>query len=485
MSLRLDEVSVRAFVPRDDPVGAVAAELLRRACGKPFIDAVDVAAQALHRLDPGAYWVIRELGVRVSVPASEADPHAQAGRLAAALVAAIERTVRRGPNPDVVRFAGPGEFAASFVRAQLAGAGDAWVYDRVATLRGLRPTDAVVSVAAAVDVPVLEVFAGLVALGGVERLLVAATPGELERLDAALARANPGSEPVPLRLLDIATELAAAVPVLAGLRPSSAAAARLDLLARLIATVPATAALVGAVHAVRPDRPTPAANVVGTALPVPVARRAGASPPVSRSIASDRPWTFVAPGAVAGLMLPDLDELIAAAPPGLALGDASPTAAAIRRDVLATVVGVATDDAAVAVLAGIDPGRSADADAVVAQRAAAASWIADLADDPRWPPHPEDPDWLGDGPAEIVGLAGVVLRRFAARLTGFGRAPAGYLAERVLPAGGTVVAAWDSVQVSLPPAPLQIVLALAGLDTFVVRPRWLDAPITVTHREAA
>ena len=78
-------------------------------------------------------------------------------------------------------------------------------------------------------------------------------------------------------------------------------------------------------------------------------------------------------------------------------------------------------------------------------------------------------------------IANALLRRFAAHLMGFRQASAAYLAERVMPPGGVVVRDGGAISVELPPVPLQIVLTMAGLDTFAVTPRWLDCAVTVTH----
>ena len=113
------------------------------------------------------------------------------------------------------------------------------------------------------------------------------------------------------------------------------------------------------------------------------------------------------------------------------------------------------------------------------------SWTAALAaDDVFGWVHPDDADWFAPLAArheQLVVVARALLRRFAAHLPGFGHAGAAYLAERVLPLGGSVRLDEDAVVVELPRPPLHVLLALAGLDAFTFRCRWLDVPVVVVH----
>jgi hypothetical protein len=58
----------------------------------------------------------------------------------------------------------------------------------------------------------------------------------------------------------------------------------------------------------------------------------------------------------------------------------------------------------------------------------------------------------------------------------------GYLAERFLPAGGIVAETAELVHADLPPAPLSVVLVMAGLDRFTYTVPWLAQEVLVTHR---
>lgn len=477
---RLDEIAIRALVPRDDPVGATAAALLGRACGDPLIGALDTAAEPLRIMDPDAYWVIRTLQVHVAVPVSEDDPAAQAQRIASAVVAAIERLVRRGPDADAVRFSSRADYGAAFVRALMAGAADSWVYQRLATLRRMRPAVALLAVAQTLDVDLLAVFGAFVIGGAVPRLLLSAAEVELAGLDSALCAAAGAAPAVPRRLIAAAREIAGTTPR-DGAQPAfSRPVRRLDLLSRLIPAFGATPQVVAAVWIAVPDpttgTPNRSSGLDAGSVDSTLAAETGDDEP-DRA----RPWMLAAPGAVGFLLLPDLDGLI---PPDSVLSRSTPPAAGIRAAVLAVVLGdaVPADDPALALAAGVDPRAETDPDAQESLLQRLLPWAEDLRADPMlgWS-HARDGDWFSAAPPILAVIANALLRRFAAHLMGFGQASAAYLAERVMPPGGVVVRDGGAISVELPPVPLQIVLTMAGLDTFAATPRWLDCAVTVTH----
>jgi hypothetical protein len=99
-------------------------------------------------------------------------------------------------------------------------------------------------------------------------------------------------------------------------------------------------------------------------------------------------------------------------------------------------------------------------------------------------PAADDVAWLA--PRDDLDLAHCLvaraaLRLLARRLLGFDRSSMAYLVERFLPPGGVVTIAADMLRVELPPAPLQVLLVMAGLDTFAYRVTWLDRDVVVTH----
>jgi hypothetical protein len=90
---------------------------------------------------------------------------------------------------------------------------------------------------------------------------------------------------------------------------------------------------------------------------------------------------------------------------------------------------------------------------------------------------PDDDDELAMGLA-----ARAALRELAGRLPGFGRSSMQYLVERFLPPGGIVAATTERIHAELPAPPLEVILVMAGLDTFSYRVPWLEQEVVVTHR---
>jgi hypothetical protein len=487
----LGSVQVGVFVPRDDPIGASAADRLRRACGEPFAPVLQRAFGRLDGLDPGAFWVIRELRVQVSVPASEPDPLAQAWRIAEAVTDAVERVVRAGPGTNALRFTSRAHYAASLVQAVDAGAAGSWVYDRSGPLRQLRPVPALLSVASSLDVPLLDLIGVLAATPTWRRLLTSSSADEVRRLDAAVRAAADPDVPVPAALMEAARTARAAMM---HLWRSSPSARRLALLAHLAFSFGVTPQVIAAVwraeagplHATERE-PAPVVRIPETITPRPESApgtdgaSAYAMPAVAAPPGDGR--AFSAPGAVAFMLLADLDEML---PPASPLGRRAAAAARLRAEVLRAVLGaaVAAHDPALAVAAGVT--RPAEPDDVEAARTALlaelAPWGRELSGDETlgWR-HPADLDWFATAPPMLGVIANAVFRRFARHLVGFAHAPASYLAERVLPPGGVVVVDATGIWVDLPAPQLQVVLQLACLDSFDVEPRWLDATVTVTH----
>ena len=487
----LGSVQVGVFVPRDDPIGASAAHRLRRACGEPFAPVLQQAFGRLDGLDPGAFWVIRELRVQVSVPASEPDPLAQAWRIAEAVAVAVERVVRAGPGTNALRFTSRAHYAASLVQAMDTGAAGSWVYNRFGALRQLRPVPALLSVASSLDVPLLDLIGVLAATPAWQRLLTSSSADEVRRLDVAVRAVADPDVAVPAALIESART--ARATIMHRWR-SSPSARRLALLAHLASSFEVTSAVIAAVWRAEADpphaterEPAPARRIPKTTAPCPESAPGadGASAHAMQTVVvppgDDR--AFSAPGAVAFMLLADLDELL---PPASPLGRRAPAPARLRAEVLRTVLGVAVaaDDPALAIAAGVT--RPVEPDDFETARAALlaelAPWGRELSGDETlgWR-HPADLDWFATASPALGVIANALFRRFAGHLPGFAGASASYLVERVLPPGGVVVADATAISVDLPAPQLQVVLQLAGLDAFDVQPRWLEASVTVTH----
>lgn len=487
----LGSVQLDVFVPRDDPIGASAADRLRRACGEPFAPVLQRAFGRLDGLDPGTFWVIRELHVQLSVPASEPDPLAQAWRIADAVAVAVERVVRAGPGTNALRFTSRAHYAASLVQAVDAGAAGSWVYSRFGALRQLRPVPALLSVVSSLDVPLLDLIGVLAVTPAWQRLLTSSSADEVRRLDVAVRAAADPAVVVPVALIESARTARAAIM---HRWRSSPSARRLALLAHLAPSFGVTAEVIAAVwraeasppHATERE-PAPIGKIPETTTPHPESApgadgaSAYAMPAVAVPPEDDR--AFSAPGAVAFMLLADLDELLPSASP---LGRRAPTPARLRAEVLGTVLGAAVtaDDPALAIAAGITRPVEPDdfEEARGALLAELAPWVRELSGDETlgWC-HPADLDLFATASPVLGVIANAVFRRFARHLMGFAGASASYLVERVLPPGGVVVVDATTISVDLPPPQLQVVLQLAGLDSFDVQPRWLGASVIVTH----
>lgn len=487
----LGSMDVRALVPRE--LGPPAAERVRRAVAGPLPDALADAFGVLDTVDPGAYWVLRELTVEVTVPASEPDADRQARRIADALAVAVGQVVLRGPSSDAVRFAGRPEYVAAYVRARLSGSGTGWLFERLAAFDALSATDALLAAARAIETDLVDVIAALTrGGGGWQRLVDTATSAAAGRLAAAVGRLADGVAAAPELVAAVAAAEAGRYLPAGGPDPvPDRARESLRLLGDLARTYALTPELVAAVWRA-PARPGPAATAdvpAGAEFTVADSTRdepgsfVGAGPGAEAGLEpGGRASSFASPGAVAFMLLPDLDELLADRPP-LAADD--PAAAAVRAGVLAGVLGPAVPrgDPAVALAAGVvaDPDPEelrALCDGPVA------AWVETLARDPVLGFTPEADTGYFDTAAFPVASAALV-RAFARHLIGFGRASARHLVPRVLPPGGRVTVTEELIEAVVPAAQLQVLLALGGLDAFACRPRWLAARVLVSHEVMA
>jgi hypothetical protein len=490
----LGRLGLRGFVPRS--LGARPAVALERALGQPFVDAVDDAFEVLADVDPGAMWVLRRLDVRVAVPAGEPDPAVQSRRVAMGLARGVADAVAAGPGADAVRFASRAEYVGAYIRSRVAGSGGSWVFERFAELSPLAPLDALPGAARIADVDLIDVIAELAARDGWTRILASAAPLEIENLAASIERRLAGL-PAPGELLAVVSaarthrlaQAAARTPA----RVSSGARARLELIGELAAARPVELGLIAAIWRLEPSlreqdaAPAPvadaprAAGIRETADPD---RRWAATPEVARS--PEGPRVFAATGAPAFLLLPDLAELLADEP---VLSGGTAAAAAVRAVVLAGVFGdrVEVDDPAVAVAAGMEHAPEPDDwDAIL--RGPVTACARRLAADERlgWR-HPLDEDWVSTTMtrgAPLGALSIALLRRFARHLPGFAEARASHVIPQVMPLGGIVRLDDGLVEAVLPAGPLQVLLALAGLDSFACRVPWVSARIVVGHEVA-
>lgn len=482
----LGAVAVRGRVP--EGLGPDAAARLRQA-----LDAVPAlltdGLAPLAEVDPGAYWVLKELNVRLSVPASDPDPRHQARRIAGGLAEAIEEVVRRGPSAEAVRFTGRAAFVASYVRARTSGAGVGWVFDRLAVLDALPPGDALVAAARLVDVSLIDVVAELAGpAGGWSRLIPRMDAAAAGRLVAALGREASGMG-APAAAL--ARARGAWAELVGGLGHSAArgrggAADRLAVLGALGSDAPLTAADVAAVWAAVPETAGPLAGRRFVARRGPDGEPGSAKPgaPGEPAFEPDDsagfqapPTSFASPGVAAFLLLPDLGDLLRDGP----LAVDRPPAAAVRAAILAGVFGGATsaDDPAVALASGLK--TEPDAGAVAALIAGPLTELTSrfAADPVLGHVHEADRERFAAGP---LGLASAALfRAFARHLHGFGRASAAHLMPRVLPPGGRVHVTDEVLDAVLPQPQLAVLLALAGLDAFACRPAWLAERVLVSH----
>lgn len=481
----LEQVTVHALLPRSLP--SAAAERVRRALGEPLTQAVPDAFDDLEQVDPGAYWVLREVRARTEVWAQEPDPARSATAIARAMAAAVVAVVRQGPSADAVRFTDRAGYLAGYLRARLGAAGDGWVYERLRSLSALPPCDALPAGARLLEVGLLDAVTALVRAGDWERLLDAADRPATARLAGTVSRLADGDGPVDLDVLAAVAALRAVAPAAA--RRRTAAGRRLQLLGLRARQVPLSLTDVAAVWRLEPgDEDEPPGRAGSASWEEPTATDARGAPAASPPPAgreqhdgtdSSEPAVLRCAGAVAFLLLADLAEVLASEEAAAWLQEPEPEAGEIRAAALAAVLGRGIDrgDPAIRLAAGVEtapeePSVSPDAMPVFSDPLLAVV-------------HPADAEWFAPVHEQpgIEGLGRALARRFAAHLPGFGRVGLPYLAERVLPLGGTIRITDDAVLVDLPRPPLHVLLAMAGLDAFSCQVPWLDLPVLVTHEE--
>ena len=174
---------------------------------------------------------------------------------------------------------------------------------------------------------------------------------------------------------------------------------------------------------------------------------------------------FAALGAPAFMVLPSLEAV--------GLADEPPrTRARVLERLLDCPV-----DSAILLAAGAEDD---DLDVEIDGPALVATLVAALKADDR--PEAADRVAAGDPDDALELAARAAIEHFARRLLGFDRASTPYLVERFLPPGGVLTVTAETIHAELQPAPLAVVLVMAGLDTFAYRVPWLEQDVVVTHR---
>ncbi len=497
----LGKLEVRAFVPR--ALGLRAQELMDRALGPRLSEAITEQFAPLDDVDAGAVWVIRDLHVSLAVGASETDPMRQASRIAEAIALAIERVVALGPSADAVRFPSGAAYVASYVKARLAEVGTGWVHEQLAVFNPLPASDALIAAARALELPLAECIVELAGQGGWHRLVGSAAEDQVDRLALAVEALASGVKPDPVL---VATARFVRGQTVGG-RPVDADRSdvhrrRLHLLGALALSHGVTPEVVASVWLAEAPSWTPEHDLPGAGLPALPGRSDGerrpgwpgidkfAGSPQASADAGDtgQPSSLITPGAVAFMLLTDLDELIGGRE-GLRGDD--PAAGVIRRLVLRGVFrdAVSQGDPALWLAAGSGPPARPPhgAELVALLDDVATPWAASVAADRTlgWRHH-GDVDYFAPArevhPA-LAPLSAGLLRLFAQHLPGFGHAGPDWLVPRLLPTGGRVVIDQQTIDVQLPSPPLHVVLSMARLDTFVCRVPWLDLPVTISHQD--
>jgi hypothetical protein len=499
-TLAVSEFALHARVPQGDPVGDRAAQLFRSITDVELEAHLTEACAGLIERDSEAVWVLRELAVRARVPASETDVRGQSRRIAGSVARAIGGAIGGERGGRAVRFASRADHVAQFLAAARRGAGESWVFAPFRALAALPPTVALPLACRLADVPPWEVIARLARAGEWRRLLVEATDTDVARLDRALAhlaRATPSS-----RAVVDAARVAAAATASEGVGSRSPAVRRLLTLGHVVVAFDGSVTHAAATWLVSPAGSGPAdelgaatalSHPAGAALP---RREAAPAEPAAESARVDAPGSlFAAPGAVAFMLLPGLDDVAdELGAPWLA--DATPEGTRAREALLAMAVGRGSEiDDAIRLAAGRppaelgDPRRWRDRTEDDADGAAPEPpWAVLTPPSPDWLTSPEDRAWLdpdGTAPDGLVLAASGAVRRFLRGLAGFGRAPLPYVMPRVLPRGGMVASAPDVIDVVLPNPPLQVLLQIAGLDAFTCRVPWIAQTIVVSHQESS
>ena len=385
----IERLGVAFLLPREHPEPGVLAGRLEQAAGTSLRSALGEALAGLETVDAGAVWVIRRLPVALAVPAGDPDVERQARRVAAAVADAIVRILRSGPGGDVVRFGGRSEWLATFVAAQLDGAGDAWMFDGLAGLRALTPAAALRSGASSLDVPVAEVAVELAVRARLGRLVAAAAPAEIERLWEACLASSPGGVARRATVSEViaaaggtAGVRAAGGPGARALRLLALVAPRLGGRADVLSAVAAAARTAGAAadgppRAAGPGggaatRGRPASGSPPSAPRVPGGATSGATSPPEAPLPV--PTVLTAPGTPAFLALPSLEAVGFAA---LTPGD--------RYDVLRRMLGLPAkpEDPVLSLASGTSPDAPSSAPIGTPAAAVRASLLAALVADER------------------------------------------------------------------------------------------------------
>lgn len=456
-------------LPRDRDPAELRARL-DRVLADRLAGAVAAALAPLDDVDPGAVWVVRALRAEALVSTTD-DLDELAAQWGGQLAGRIMDALRRGPGGNVVRFGSRAEYLASFAAALAERRAHTWVFEPLAGLRLLAPVTAIRAGAESANIRAADVVAELHALNKVETVLGASSASEAAALWAACVGETAGRR----ASVELVERVAAAASVRA---PASAVepapvralrtfAAVVPAVGRGTDVVAAVAALVGGSAA--PSQSKRSLRSAGrTAKPN---RRGG---DVAESLFEDAPANgdepardaeaFAALGATAFMLLPSLEAV--------GLADVDP---GVRARVLERLLDAPLDSGLLLAAGAEDD----DLDVELDGTALIATVVAALEADDRLEAAKRVAAAEGDA---LERAARAAIEHLARRLLGFDRASTPYLVERFLPPGGVVTVTADTIHAELQPAPLAVVLVMAGLDTFAYRVPWLEQDVVVTHR---
>jgi hypothetical protein len=458
-------------LPRDREVELRAG--LDRVLEGRLAGAVATALAPLDDVDPGAVWVVRSLRADALVSASDDDLDALAAQWGSQLAGGIMDVIRRGPGGNVVRFGSRAEYLASFAAAVAERRAHTWLFEPLAGLRLLAPATAIRTGAESSRIRVADVVAELAALGKAETVLSASSAAEAAALWAACLSEAAGRrasmelvERVAAAAARVSTRAAVAEPAPArALRTFAAVAATVGRGTDVVAAVDALVGGGGDAYVTSTRRSRPLEE-----RPVQPRVRGGE---VTETYDDDlvrsdehvrEADVFAALAAPAFMILPSLEAV--------GLADEQP---GVRARILERLLDCPVDQAIL-----LAAGAEDDLDVEIDGPALVETLVAALEADDR--PEAAARVAVGD-PDDAVALATrAAVEHFARRLLGFDHASTPYLVDCFLPPGGVVTVTADTIHAELQPAPLAVVLVMAGLDTFVYRVPWLEQDVVVTHR---
>lgn len=468
--------------------------------------------------DPSV-WVIRSLDAELTCDLAVVDDRRLGTALAAAVGRSLLTTIKEGPDGDaVLRYRDRAAYLAAFLSDLAAGrAWQCWQYASFDALRSLPASTAVAEALLRERAQIAPVFARLVEDRTLESVLTMMTEPAAARLVAAFFGETAGcvvGADIGLARLFVSKRSApgvAATPARNRLRllarvmkeePTLLASPRLApslALASLWIELGAQAADLVEVLATGFEQAVRVLDRLGlpqwaAALPAlrDIARRqpdamrelaAGVARREDGALDGDGVRRFDSPSAAVFFLLPSYLALgVEAVWSGLAadglLTDAERPL--LRHQVVAKAMGydpASPPDEVLRLVCALAPPDSAGrypspahAEAVAAVLATLAAAAADAL--------PGEPAAC-DLDQATTAIACRLLRHFARRLPGFGRASDAHLIANFLTGTGRVRVTPDTIDVDLPPLPLAVVARMAGADGLTYDLPWLGRTVTV------